>query len=74
MTWQPEVSQKALRCRMGGATTRIGEPNTFERRQRFVSRAAFAAASRNAPDISSEVFRADQEATAAQEADDPFDR
>lgn len=53
---------------------RIGELIPLRRRRRFVSRREFAAMSRSAPDISLDAFRADQEATADQEADDPYDR
>jgi antitoxin (DNA-binding transcriptional repressor) of toxin-antitoxin stability system len=53
---------------------RIGELIPLRRRRRFVPRAEFAAMSRSAPDISLETFRADQDATAAQEMDDPYAR
>jgi hypothetical protein len=41
--------------------------------QRFVSREEFAATSRNAPAGNLDAFRADQDATADHEADDPYD-
>ena len=53
---------------------RIGELIPLKRRRRFVPRAEFAAMSRSVPDISVEAFRADQDATAVQEADDPYGR
>ena len=53
---------------------RIGELIPLKRRRRFVPRAEFAAMSRSAPDISLEAFREDQDATAAQETDDPYAR
>lgn len=49
---------------------RIGELIPLKRR-RFVPRAEFAAMSRSVSDISLEAFRADQDATAVQEMDDP---
>ncbi|MFJ6569864.1 prevent-host-death protein [Streptomyces sp. NPDC091292] len=89
MTAQPEITQRDLRTRskeimdavQGGqafTVTRdghqIGELVPLRRRRRFVPRGEFAAMSRTAPDISLDAFRADQEATAAQETDDPYDR
>lgn len=53
---------------------RIGELIPLKRRRRFVPRAEFAAMSRSAPDISLNAFRVDQDATAAQETDDPYAR
>lgn len=52
----------------------IGELTPLRRRRRFVPRAEFAAMSRSAPSISLEAFRADQDATAEQELDDPYGR
>lgn len=86
---QPEISQRDLRSRpeeimdavqAGQSFTvtrdghRIGELIPLRRRRRFVSRAEFAAMSRSAPDLSLDAFRADQEATAEQRADDPYGR
>jgi prevent-host-death family protein len=89
MTAQPEITQRDLRSRSreimdaveAGQSfivtrdgQRIGELIPLKRRRRFVPRAEFAAMSRSAPDISLEAFRADQDATAAQETDDPYAR
>ncbi|MER7668606.1 type II toxin-antitoxin system prevent-host-death family antitoxin [Kitasatospora sp. NPDC096128] len=89
MSVQPEISQRDLRSRpeeimdavqAGQSFTvtrdghRIGELIPLRRRRRFVSRAEFAAMSRSAPDLSLDAFRADQEATAEQRADDPYGR
>lgn len=89
MTAQPEITQRDLRNKSreimdaveaGQSFTvtrdghRIGELIPLKRRRRFVPRAEFAAMSRSAPDISLEAFRADQDATAAQETDDPYGR
>ncbi|GAA1237606.1 hypothetical protein GCM10009665_29670 [Kitasatospora nipponensis] len=89
MSVQPEITQRDLRSRSreimdaveaGQSFTvtrdghRIGELTPLRRRRRFVPRAEFAAMSRSAPDISLEGFRADQDATAAQESDDPYAR
>lgn len=89
MTAQPEITQRDLRTRskeimdavQGGqafTVTRdghqIGELVPLRRRRRFVPRSEFAAMSRTAPDISLDAFRADQEATAEQELDDPYAR
>jgi hypothetical protein len=52
----------------------IGELVPIRRRRRFVSRQEFAAMSRNAPAGSLYAFRADQDATADHEEDDPCDR
>lgn len=52
----------------------IGELIPLRRRRRFVPRAEFAVMSRGAPEISIEAFRADQDATADQEAGDPYAR
>jgi prevent-host-death family protein len=89
MSTQPEITQRDLRNRSreimdavehGQAFTvtrdghRIGELIPLRRRRRFVSRAEFAAMSRGAPVIDLEAFRADQDAAAEHEADDPYDR
>nr|WP_131785046.1 prevent-host-death protein [Protofrankia symbiont of Coriaria ruscifolia] len=86
---QPEIIQRDLRNRSreimdavqgGQAFTvtrdghRIGELIPLWRRRRFVPRSEFAAMSRSAPDISLDAFRADQDATADQEPDDPYGR
>ena len=89
MTAQPEITQRDLRNKSreimdaveAGQSFivtrdghRIGELIPLKRRRRFVPRAEFAAMSRSAPHISLEAFRADQDATAAQETDDPYGR
>ena len=89
MSGQPEITQRDLRTRSkeimdavqdGQAFTvtrdghRIGELVPLRRRRRFVPRGEFAAMSRTAPDISLDAFRADQDATAEQEPDDPYAR
>lgn len=89
MMAQPEITQRDLRSRSkeimdavqdGQAFTvtrdghRIGELIPLRRRRRFVSRSEFAAMSRGAPEVSLEAFRADQDATADQEPDDPYAR
>lgn len=89
MTAQPEITQRDLRTRskeimdavQGGQSFtvtrdghRIGELVPLRRRRRFVPRSEFAAMSRTAPDISLDAFRADQDATAEQELDDPYAR
>ncbi|MER6981452.1 type II toxin-antitoxin system Phd/YefM family antitoxin [Streptomyces carpinensis] len=89
MTAQPEITQRDLRTKSkeimdavqnGQAFTvtrdghRIGELIPLRRRRRFVPRGEFAAMSRTAPDISLDAFRADQDATAEQEPDDPHVR
>jgi prevent-host-death family protein len=89
MSAQPEITQRDLRNHsreimdavQGGQSftvTRdghqIGELIPLRRRRRFVPRAEFAAMSRTASGISPEAFRADQDATAEQEADDPYAR
>ncbi|WP_462186982.1 MULTISPECIES: type II toxin-antitoxin system Phd/YefM family antitoxin [unclassified Frankia] len=89
MSAQPEITQRDLRSRSkeimdavqsGQAFTvtrdghQIGELVPLRRRRRFVSRSEFAAMSRSAPDIFLDAFRADQDATAEQEADDPYGR
>jgi prevent-host-death family protein len=87
MSVQPEITQRDLRNRSkeimdavqgGQAFTvtrdghRIGELIPLRRRRRFVPRGEFAAMSRSAPDIALNTFRADQDATADQELDDPY--
>ncbi|UUN27466.1 type II toxin-antitoxin system Phd/YefM family antitoxin [Streptomyces sp. FIT100] len=89
MTAQPEITQRDLRTRskeimdavQGGqafTVTRdghqIGELIPLRKRRRFVPRGEFAAMSRTAPDISLAAFRADRDATADQEQDDPYAR
>ena len=89
MASQPEITQRDLRMRskeimdavQGGQTFtvtrdghRIGELIPLRRRRRFVPRNEFAAMSQSAPDISLQTFRADQDATAEQELDDPYAR
>jgi prevent-host-death family protein len=89
MSVQPEITQRDLRSRSkeimdavqsGQAFTvtrdghQIGELIPLRRRRRFVSRGEFAAMSRSAPDLSLDAFRSDQDATADQEADDPYGR
>lgn len=89
MSGQPEITQRDLRTRSkeimdavqhGQAFTvtrdghRIAELIPLRRRRRFVPRGEFAAMSRTAPDISLDAFRADQDATAEQEPDDPYAR
>ncbi len=85
---QPEITQRDLRMRSkeimdaverGQAFTvtrdghSIGELVPLRQRRRFVSRAEFAAMSRNAPLIDAEAFRADQDA-AADQAGSAYDR
>ncbi len=53
---------------------RIGELIPLRRRRRFVPREEFAAMSRTAPGLSLDAFRADQDAVAEQEPDDPYAR
>ncbi len=89
MSAQPEITQRDLRNRSkeimdavqnGQAFTvtrdghEIGELIPLRRRRRFVARQEFAAMSRSAPSISLDAFRADQDGTASQEPDDPYDR
>jgi antitoxin (DNA-binding transcriptional repressor) of toxin-antitoxin stability system len=89
VTAQPEITQRDLRSRskeimdavQGGQSFtvtrdghRIGELIPLRRRRRFVPRSEFAAMSRTASDVSLEVFRFDQDATAEQEADDSYAR
>jgi prevent-host-death family protein len=85
----PEITQRDLRSRSreimdavehGQSFTvtrdghRIGELIPLRRRRRFVPREEFAAMSRNAPDVSLEAFRADQEAALDQEAASPYEQ
>ncbi|WP_327066327.1 type II toxin-antitoxin system Phd/YefM family antitoxin [Kitasatospora sp. NBC_01302] len=89
MTAQPEITQRDLRnkskeimdaVQAGQSFTvtrdghQIGELVPLRRRRRFVSRREFAAMSRSAPDIALDAFRADQDATADQYLDSPYDR
>ncbi|MBN3928191.1 type II toxin-antitoxin system prevent-host-death family antitoxin [Streptomyces verrucosisporus] len=89
MTAQPEITQRDLRSRskeimdavqagQSFTVTRdgheVGELVPLRRRRRFVPRAEFAAMSRTAPGVSLDAFRADQDRTAEQEADDPYAR
>ncbi|MBR7828084.1 type II toxin-antitoxin system prevent-host-death family antitoxin [Actinospica sp. MGRD01-02] len=89
MSLQPEVTQRDLRNRSkeimdavahGRAFTvtrnghQIGELIPIRRHRRFVSRAEFAAMSRNAPPVDLEAFRADQEAVLDEYQDDPYER
>jgi len=89
MAAQPEITQRDLRTKSkeimdavqsGQSFTvtrdghRIGELIPLRRRRRFVPRREFAAMSRTAPDISLDAFRADQDAAADQELDDPYAR
>lgn len=89
MPAQPEITQRDLRNRskqimdavqQGQSFTvtrdghQIGELIPLRQRRRFVARAEFAAMSRGAPDISIRGFRADQDATVDQDADDPYAR
>lgn len=85
----PEITQRDLRSRSreimdavehGQSFTvtrdghRIGELIPLRRRRRFVPREEFAAMSRNAPGVSLEAFRADQEAALDQEPESPYER
>jgi len=89
MTAQPEITQRDLRNRSreimdavehGQAFTvtrdghQIGELIPLRRRRRFVSRTEFAAMSRGAPPVDLDAFRADQDAAADQQSDDPYAR
>ena len=86
---QPEITQRDLRNRskeimdavesgQGFTVTRdghrIGELLPLRRRQRFVSRAEFAARSRSAPELDVVAFRQDQEAALDEFTDDPYGR
>lgn len=89
MSAQPEITQRDLRNRSkeimdavedGQAFTvtrdgrEIGELIPLRRRRRFVPRADFATASRHAPAVDLEAFRADQEAAADHDAGVPDGR
>jgi prevent-host-death family protein len=89
MSAQPEITQRDLRNKSkeimdaveGGqafTVTRdgreIGELIPIRRRRRFVPRADFATASRHAPAIDVEAFRADQDASADHDAGVPDGR
>ena len=89
MSGLPEITQRDLRTRsreimdavQGGQVFivtrdghRIGELVPLRSRRRFVPRAEFAAMSRTAPEVSMDDFRADQDAFADQEQDDPYGR
>jgi prevent-host-death family protein len=89
MSLRPEVSQRDLRMRskeimdavehgQGFTVTRdgrgIGELVPLRRSRRFVPRAEFAALSRTAPAMDLDAFRADQEALAGTDLDDPYAR
>jgi prevent-host-death family protein len=89
MTAQPEITQRDLRNRSkeimdavesGQAFTvtrdghRIGELIPLRHRRRFVPRPEFAAMSRNAPSISIDAFRADQEAASEHHPDSRYER
>jgi len=85
----PEITQRDLRTRSreimdavehGHSFTvtrdghRIGELIPLRRRRRFVPRQEFAAMSRNAPAVSLDAFRADQDAALDHEASSPHER
>lgn len=89
MPTQPEITQRDLRNRskeimdavqQGQAFTvtrdghQIAELIPLRRRSRFVSRTEFVAMSQGAPNISIHAFRADQDSTADQNADDRYAR
>lgn len=89
MPAQPEITQRDLRNRSkeimdavqhGQSFTvtrdghQVGELIPLRQRRRFVSRKEFAAMSRGAPDISIRAFRADQDSTADQDAEDRYAR
>lgn len=89
MSALPQISQRDLRLRskeimdavergQSFAVTRdgreIGELVPLRRRRRFVPRADFAAASRNAPTFDVAGFRADQDSVVEQVMDDPYAR
>lgn len=52
----------------------IGELIPLRRRRRFVARAEFAGMSRGAPPIDLDALRADQDAAAEHDAEDPYAR
>ncbi|MFE6288265.1 hypothetical protein [Streptomyces sp. NPDC057877] len=79
----PPRPQRRLRHRRGRRPAHPGLADDIDdrgidilarRRRRFVPRGEFAAMSRAAPDISLDAFRADQDAAAEQETDDPYAR
>lgn len=90
MSAQPVITQRDLHSRskeimdavQGGQSftvtrngQQIGELIPLRRRRRrFVPRAELAAMSRTASEVSLEAYRADQDATAEQETDDPYGR
>lgn len=89
MATQPEITQRDLRNKSkeimdavehGQAFTvtrdghRIGELIPLRTRRRFVPRVEFAAASRGAPPIDLDAFRADQDAAAEHDSGDPYAR
>jgi antitoxin (DNA-binding transcriptional repressor) of toxin-antitoxin stability system len=89
MPAQPEINQRDLRTRSkeimdavqaGQAFTvtrdghQIGRLVPLRRKQRFVTREAFVAMSRTAPDISLDALRADLDAAMDNEFEDPYDR
>lgn len=89
MTVQPEITQRDLRNRSkeimdavegGQAFTvtrdghRIGELIPLRHRRRFVPRREFAAMSRNAPSISIDAFRADQDAASDHHSASRYER
>lgn len=89
MSVQPEVSQRDLRLRSkeimdavergrSFTVTRdghgIGQLVPLHHRPRFVSRAAFAEASRSAPAVDLATFRKDQQAACDDGLSDPYAR
>ncbi|WP_305779857.1 type II toxin-antitoxin system Phd/YefM family antitoxin [Nocardia nova] len=89
MSAQPEITQRDLRNRSkeimdavqdGQSFTvtrdghQIGQLVPLRRRRRFVSRVEFAAMSHTAPALDVDSFRADQDRTAEQRPDDPYER
>ncbi|MFF0454914.1 type II toxin-antitoxin system Phd/YefM family antitoxin [Nocardia africana] len=89
MSAQPEITQRDLRNRSkeimdavqdGQSFTvtrdghQIGQLVPLRRRRRFVSRLEFATMSRTAPALDPDSFRADQDRTADQGSDDPYER
>ncbi|MBF4998529.1 type II toxin-antitoxin system prevent-host-death family antitoxin [Nocardia sp. BSTN01] len=89
MSAQPEITQRDLRNRSkeimdavqdGQSFTvtrdghQIGQLVPLRRRRRFVSRLEFAAMSQTAPALDVDSFRADQDRTAEQRLDDPYER
>ena len=89
MTARPEITQRDLRNRsreimdavergQGFTVTRdghrIGELLPLRGRRRFVSRTEFAESSRSAPTMDLAALRADQDAAANPDVDDPYAR